>query len=63
VGSGGVLPLTNFVTVGFSAVTVNGQTIGAFSPDRIDMVGPGYTKATTSALSGGNAFSVTWRHS
>jgi hypothetical protein len=62
-GAGGVLPLTNFGTASFSAVTVNGQAIGAFSPDRIDMVGPGYTKATTSALSGGNAFSVTWKHS
>jgi hypothetical protein len=41
---------------------VNGQAIGAFNPDRIDMVGRGYTKATTSARSGGNAFSVTWKH-
>jgi hypothetical protein len=31
-GSGGVLPLTNFGTVSFSAVTVNGQPIGAFTP-------------------------------
>ena len=62
-GSGGVLPLTNFGTASFSAVTVNGQAIGAFNPDRIDMVGPEYTKASTSALSGGNAFSVTWKHS
>ena len=61
-GSGGVLSLTNFGTASFSAVTVNGQAIGAFNPDRIDMVGNGFTKATTSALSGGNAFSVTWRH-
>jgi hypothetical protein len=61
-GSGGVLPLTNFGTASFSAVTVNGQAIGAFNPDKIDMVGPGYTKAATSALSGGNAFSVAWKH-
>ena len=61
-GSGGVLPLTNFGTASFSAVTVNGQAIGAFNPDRIDMVGNGFTKASTSALSGGNAFSVTWKH-
>jgi hypothetical protein len=60
--SGGVLPLTNFGTVGFSAVTVNGQAIGAFNPDRIDMVSGGVTKATTSALSGGTSFSVTWKH-
>ena len=62
-GSGGVLPLTNFGTASFSAVTVNGQVIGAFNPDRIDMVSNGITKATTSALSGGTAFSVTWKHS
>jgi len=61
--SGGVLPLTNFGTVGFSGATVNGQAIGTFSPDRIDMVSGGVTKATTSALSGGTAFSVTWKHS
>jgi hypothetical protein len=57
-----MLPLTNFGTASFSAVTVNGQAIGAFNPDKIDMVGNGFTKASTSALSGGNAFSVTWRH-
>ena len=62
-GSGGVLPLTNFGTASFSAVTVNGQAIGVFNPDKIDMVGNGFTKASTSALSGGNAFSVTWKHS
>jgi Peptidase A4 family len=62
-GSGGVLPLTNFGTASFSAVTVNGQAIGSFNPDKIDMVGNGFTKASTSALSGGNAFSVAWKHS
>jgi len=62
-GSGGVLPLTNFGTASFSSVTVNGSAIGAFNPDRIDMVSNGITKATTSALSGGTAFSVTWKHS
>jgi hypothetical protein len=60
--SGGVLPLANFGTVGFSAATVNGQPIGSFNPDRIDMVSGTTTKATTSALSGGNAFSVKWNH-
>jgi hypothetical protein len=61
-GSGGVLPMTNFGTASFGAVTVNGQAIGAFNPDRIDMVANGVTKATTSALSGGTAFSVAWKH-
>ena len=61
--SGGVLPLTNFGTVNFSATTVNGSAIGNFNPDRIDMVSGGVTKATTSALSGGTSFSVAWKHS
>jgi Peptidase A4 family len=60
--SGGVLPLANFGTVGFSAATVNGQPIGTFHPDRITMVSGSTTKASTSALSGGTAFSVTWKH-
>ncbi|HET8805095.1 MAG TPA: G1 family glutamic endopeptidase, partial [Gaiellales bacterium] len=60
--SGGVLPLANFGSVGFSAATVNGQPIGSFNPDRIDMVSGTTTKATTSALSGGTAFSVKWNH-
>ncbi len=61
--SSGVLPLTNFGTVSFTGATVNGANIGTFSPDRINMVSGGVTKAATSALSGGNAFSVTWKHS
>jgi hypothetical protein len=61
--SGGVLPLTNFGTVNFSAATANGSAIGNFNPDRIDMASGGVTKATTSALSGGTSFSVTWKHS
>jgi Peptidase A4 family len=60
--SGGVLPLADFGSVGFSAATVNGQPIGSFNPDRIDMVSGTTTKATTSALSNGTAFSVTWDH-
>jgi hypothetical protein len=62
-GSGGVLPLTNFGTVGFSSATVNGQALGSWNPDKIDMVANGVTKATTSALSGGTSFSVAWKHS
>jgi hypothetical protein len=61
--SGSVLPLANFGSVGFSAATVNGQPIGNFHPDRIDMVSGSITKATTSALSNGTAFSVAWHHS
>jgi hypothetical protein len=61
--SSGVLPLTNFGTANFSAATVNGQSIGSFTPDRIDMVANGVTKATTGSLSGGTSFGVTWKHS
>jgi hypothetical protein len=61
-GSGGVLPLTNFGTVGFSATTVNGQPIGNFGPDKIDMVSGSTVKAQTSTLSSGTNFSVTWKH-
>ena len=61
--SGSVLPLANFGSVAFSAATVNGQPIGNFHPDRIDMVSGTTTKATTSALSNGTAFAVTWHHS
>ena len=61
--SGGVLPLTNFGTVAFSATTVNGQPIGNFNPDKIDMVSGSTVKAQTSALSGGTNFSVSWKHS
>jgi hypothetical protein len=57
-----VLPLADFGSVGFSSATVNGQKIGSFHPDRIQMVSGTTTKATTSALSNGNAFSVTWDH-
>lgn len=60
----GVLPLANFGTVHFSNSMVNGQSIGSFSPVEIVMVTSGRTvKAQPSALSGGTAFSVTWKHS
>ena len=59
----GVLPLTNFGTASFTGTTVNGQPIGAFNPDRIDMVSGTTLKAQTSSLSGGTNFSVAWKHS
>jgi hypothetical protein len=58
----GVLPLTNFGTVNFSSTLVNGQPIGNLNPDRINMVSGSTTKAQTSTLSGGTAFSVAWKH-
>jgi hypothetical protein len=60
--SGGVLPLADFGSVGFSAATVNGQPIGSFNPDPITMVSGSTVKASTSTLSRGTSFSVTWKH-
>ncbi|MGE5134832.1 MAG: G1 family glutamic endopeptidase [Gemmatimonadota bacterium] len=62
--SGGVLPLTDFGTVNFSAATVNGSPIGNASPAEITMVdSAGRAKDTVSALSGGQNFSATWLRS
>lgn len=61
--SSGVLPLANFGTASFTGSTANGQAIGNFAPDRINMASGSTTKATTSSLSGGTNFSVTWNHS
>jgi hypothetical protein len=62
--SGGVLPLANFGTVGFSGAAFNGKPIGAFNWTKIDMVtGGGVTKAATSSLdASGSAFSIQWLH-
>jgi hypothetical protein len=65
-GSGGVLPLANFGTVSFSSCTANGVSISSNpNPDEIVMVtANGTVKAQPSGLgSGGNSFSVAWRHS
>jgi hypothetical protein len=61
--SGGVLPLTNFGTANFGASTANGQPLASFSPDKIDMVSGGITKAQTGSISSNGSFSVTWKHS
>lgn len=58
--SNGVLPLSNFGTVDFTGSTANGQSIGDFSPDNLTMGDSSTTKATTSSLSNGQHFSVTW---
>ena len=62
--SGGILPLAHFSPVTFSSATVNGKTIGSFSPTKIIMVdSSGQAKDSVSALSGGNSFTVTWLRS
>jgi hypothetical protein len=58
-----VQPLANFGTVHFTSTTANGQPFGSLSPIKINMAGSGHLKASTSALSGGTAFSVTFLRS
>jgi hypothetical protein len=62
--SGGVLPLADFGSVGFSGMTVNGATVTSSTKglDQINMVSGSTTKASTGSISGGS-FSVTWKHS
>jgi peptidase A4-like protein len=59
----GVLPLTDFGTVNFTGSTVNGASLSAFNPDRIDMVSGSTVKAQTGSISSNGSFSVTWKHS
>jgi hypothetical protein len=61
--SGGVLPLADFGTAGFSAATVNGATLTSSTPglDPITMVSGSTVKAQPSSLSNGS-FSVAWKH-
>jgi len=61
--SGGVLPLANFGTVGFSGSTVNGATLTSSTPglDPITMQSGSTVKAQPSGMSNGS-FSVTWKH-
>jgi peptidase A4-like protein len=60
-GNGTVLPLSNFGTVNFTAATVDNTALGNENPDALTMVsGNNVTEATPSALTGGNAFAVTW---
>ncbi len=58
----GPVPLADFGTVSFTDATANGKPIGSFSPEKITMATRGRTLATTSDLTGGNAFTVTWKH-
>ncbi|HLY34475.1 MAG TPA: G1 family glutamic endopeptidase, partial [Jatrophihabitantaceae bacterium] len=61
----GVLPLADFRTVTFTNVTVNGAALGTVpTANRLTMVtSGGATKASTSALTTNNTFTVTWQHS
>lgn len=58
---GTVLPLSNFGTASFTDVTADNTAIGNENPSALTMVSAdNVTEATPSALTAGNAFSVTW---
>jgi hypothetical protein len=61
--SGGVLPLANFGTVGFSGASANGVTLTGSTPgiDPITMASGSTVKAQPSGISNGS-FTVTWKH-
>jgi hypothetical protein len=63
--SGGILPLADFGTMHFTKSMVNGSAIGNHSPTKITManLSTGRPKDSVSGLSGGENFSVTWKHS
>jgi hypothetical protein len=62
--SGGVLPLANFGTVGFTSATVNLSTLTSSTPglDAITMKSGTTVKAQPGSMSNGS-FSVAWKHS
>jgi hypothetical protein len=60
--AGGILPLADFGKINFTNAQVNGSAIGNLSPTRINMAQGGVLKDTTSALTNGANFSVTWDH-
>ncbi|MGW7824442.1 G1 family glutamic endopeptidase [Streptomyces puniciscabiei] len=56
----GPLPLANFGTVQFTGATINGKPAETYNPDKIHMVDGTTTKATTSPLTNGQNFTITW---
>ena len=62
--SGGVLPLANFGSVGFSGASANGRLLTGSTPgiDPITMQSGSTVKAQPSSISNGS-FSVAWKHS
>jgi hypothetical protein len=59
--SGTILPLSDFGTVSFTDVTADHTALGNESPSALTMVSAqDVTEATPSALTGADAFSVTW---
>jgi hypothetical protein len=60
--SNGTLPLADFGSVSFTNATANGKAIGSQNADPITQASGGVTKDAVSGLSGGNAFTCTWKH-
>jgi hypothetical protein len=60
--AGGILPLANFGKINFTNAHVDGAAIGNLIPKQINMAQGGVLKDTTSALTNGANFSVTWDH-
>jgi Peptidase A4 family len=59
--SGTILPLSDFGTVSFTDVTADHTALGNENPSALTMVSAqDVTEATPSALTGADAFSVTW---
>jgi hypothetical protein len=52
----------NFGTLSFSGATVNGQSLGSFSPTALDPSSNGTYEARTGSLSGGTSFTETYLH-
>ncbi len=61
-GSQSVLKLTDFHTVLFTSAEANGKDIGSDAPVSINMETGSTVKAATSALTRGQNFEVTWKH-
>jgi hypothetical protein len=60
----GVLPLADFVKISYSAVEVNGKSLGKEGATRIVMINnSGQNKDTTSEITSAGAFSNTWYRS
>ena len=52
----------NFGTLTFSGATINGKSLGSFSPTALDPSSSGVYEATTSSISGGTSFSEKYLH-
>lgn len=60
---GVLLPLVDFGSAHFSAAHIGAKPLGSVANTRVTMASGGVVEAAPSALSGGSAFTVAWRHS